>query len=86
MWSSFNENPIPYDLRKEIKVFLLPVKSFRLGLNSTHFRGNIPWNNLPSSIKNNQIINEFKVKLKIWEIFTVDVMCVVETFLYFLTS
>ena len=52
MWSYFNENPIPYGLRKGIKVFLPPVKSFRFGLNSIHFRGSILWNNLPSSIKN----------------------------------
>ena len=64
MWSYFNENPIPYDLREGIKVFLLPVKSVRFGLNSLHFRGSILWNNLPSSIKNSQTINEFKVKLK----------------------
>ena len=71
MWSYFNENPIPYDLRKEIKVFLPPVKSFRFGMNSIHFRGSTLWNNLPSSIKNqtislikSQTINEFKVKLK----------------------
>ena len=64
MWSYFNENPIPYDLRKGIKVFLPPVKSFRFGLNSIHFRGSILWNNLPSSIKNSLTINEFKVKLK----------------------
>ena len=64
MWSYFNENPISYDLRKEINVFLPPVKSFRFGINSIHFRGSILWNNLPSSIKNIQTINEFKVKLK----------------------
>ena len=64
MWSYFNENPIPYDLRKGIKVFQSSVKSFRFGLNSIHFRGSILWNNLPSSIKNSQTINEFKVKLK----------------------
>ena len=64
MWSYFNEKPITYDLRKGTKVFLPPVKSFRLGLNSVHFRGSILWNNLPSSIKNSQTINEFKVKLK----------------------
>ena len=56
--------PIPYDLRKGTKVFLPPVNSFRLGLNSAHFRGSILRNNLPSSIKNSQTINEFKVKLK----------------------
>ena len=64
MWSYFNENPIPYDLRKGIKVFLSQFKSFRFDLNSIHFRGSILWNNLPSSIKNSQTINEFKVKLK----------------------
>ena len=64
MWSYFNEKPITYDLKKGTKVFLSPVKSFRLGLNSVHFRGIILWNNIPSSIKNSQTINEFKVKLK----------------------
>ena len=59
----FNEKPITYDLRKGTKVFLPPVKSFRLGLNSVHFRESIIWNNLPSSIKNSQTINEFKVNL-----------------------
>ena len=64
MWSYFDKNPIPSDLRKGIKVFLPPVKSFRFGLNSIHYRGSILWNKLPSSIKNSQTINEFKVKLK----------------------
>ena len=64
MWSNFNENSILYQLRKGTKVFLLSFKSFRLGLISVHFRGSILWNNLPSSIKNSQIINEFKTKLK----------------------
>ena len=32
MWYYFNENPIPYDLRKGAKIFLPPDKSFRLGL------------------------------------------------------
>ena len=38
LWSCLHENSIPYDLRKEAKVFLPPVKSFRLSLNSVHFR------------------------------------------------
>ena len=62
MWYYFSENPIPYDLRKATKVFQLPVKSFRLGLNSVHFRGSILWDNSP--IKISQTINEFKAKLK----------------------
>ena len=64
MWSYFNENPIRYYLRKGTKVFLQPVKSFRIGLNSVYFRGSILWNNRPSSSKNSQTINEFKTKLK----------------------
>ena len=64
VWSYFNENPILYQLRKGTKVFLPPFKSFHLGLISVHFRGSILWNNLPSSIKNSQNINEFKTKLK----------------------
>ena len=32
IWSYFNENPIPYDLRKGTKVFLPPTKSLYLGL------------------------------------------------------
>ena len=64
LWSCLHENSIPYDLRKEAKVFLPPVKSFRLGLNSVHFRWSAVWNSLPSSIKNSQTTNEFKAKLK----------------------
>ena len=64
LWSCLHENSIPYDLRKEPKVFLPPVKSFRLGLNSVHFRWSALWNSLPSSIKNSQTTNEFKAKLK----------------------
>ena len=87
MCSCFNKNPIPFDLRKEIKVFLLPVKSFRFGFNFIHFRGSILWNNLPSPIKNSQTINEFKVKLKnLGNIHCTCSVCLVETFLYFLTS
>ena len=64
MWSYFNESPIPYDLRKGIKVFLPPIKSFRFGVNSIYFRGSILWNKLPLSIKTSQTINEFNIKLK----------------------
>ena len=78
----FNENPIPYGLRKGTKIFLPPVKSFRLDLNSVHFRASILWNNLTSSIKNSETINE-KQNQRIWKIFTVHVVYVVETFFMF---
>ena len=58
VWSYFNEKPTTLDLRKGTKVFLPPVKLFRLGLNSVHFKGSIIWNNLPSSIKNSQTVNQ----------------------------
>ena len=64
MWSYFNQNPIPYDLRKGIKVFLPPVKSFRLSLNSVHFRGASCRITFFRQLKNSQTINEFKAKLK----------------------
>ena len=38
MYSYFNTNAIPYDLRKGTKVFLPPVKSFLLELNCTFQR------------------------------------------------
>ena len=62
MWSYFNGNPIPYDLKKGTKVFLRKDTPFRFGL--VHFRGSILWYKLTSSIKNSQTINEFKTKLK----------------------
>ena len=52
MWSYFNENPIPHDLRKRTKAFLPPVKSFHFGFNSVHFRGSTLWNNLPLYMSN----------------------------------
>ena len=90
MWSYLTENPIPCYLRKETKAFLPPVRSFRLGLNSVHFRGSILWNNLPSSIKNSQTIKRIQRKIKEFGkyslYFTVHLVCVVETFfIYILT-
>ena len=59
----------PYSLRlkEESKLFLTPVKLvklFRFGHNSVHFNGSISWSNLPSSVKNNQALNELFLKLK----------------------
>ena len=81
MWSYFEENPILYGLRKGTKMFLPPVKSFRLGLNSVHFRESILWNSLPSSIRNSQTINKFKAKLS--NLGNIHYNCVVETFFIF---
>ena len=64
MWPYFRNNPIPYDLRKGSKVFLPPTRSPRYGINSLLFQGSLLWNNLPSSVKNSETLNDFKLKLK----------------------
>ena len=51
-------------LKEESKLVLTPVKLFRFGHNSVHFNGSISWSNLPSSVKNNQALNELFLKLK----------------------
>ena len=64
MWSYFEEKPMPYNLRDGSKLVLPKTKSSRFGINSLQFRGSFLWNNLPVSLKNCQILNEFKRALK----------------------
>ena len=64
MWSYFKEKPMPYNLRDGSKLVLPKTKSSRFGINSLQFRGSFLWNNLPVSLKNCQILNEFKRALK----------------------
>ena len=64
MWSYFEEKPMPYNLRDGSKLVLPKTKSSRFGINSLQFRGSVLWNNLPVSLKNCQILNEFKRELK----------------------
>ena len=66
-------------LKKESKLLLPPTKWFRFGNTFVHFKGNISWSNLPSSVKNSQAVNEFELKLRIWETFTVHPLCIIET-------
>ena len=65
MWSYFNENTIPYNLRNGNRLLLLPpAKSVKSGITSLIFRGSLLWNNLPLNLKTCQTINEFKLELK----------------------
>ena len=64
MWPYFQRNPMPYNLRNGSKLVLPPAKSSKHGINSLVFRGSLLWNNLPSSIKSSETINEFKYKLR----------------------
>ena len=64
MWSYFNENTIPYNLRNGNRLLLPPAKSVKFGINSLIFRGSLLWNNFPLSLKSCQTIDEFKLELK----------------------
>ena len=64
MWSYFNENIIPYNLRNGNRLLLPLAKSVKLGINSSIFRGSLLWNNLPLNLKGCQTIDEFKLALK----------------------
>ena len=64
MWSYFNENIIPYNLRNGHRLLLPLAKSVKLGINSSIFRGSLLWNNLPLNLKGCQTIDEFKLALK----------------------
>ena len=64
MWSSFEEKPIPKNLRDGSKLVLPQIKSSRFGINSLRFRGSLLWNNLPMSVTNCESLNEFKLELK----------------------
>ena len=64
MWSYFNENTIPYNLRNGNRLLLPPAKSVKFGINSLIFRGSLLWNNFPLSLKSCQTIDEFKLESK----------------------
>ena len=64
MWSYFNENTMPYNLRNGNRLLLPPAKFVKFGINSLIFRGRLLWNNLPLILKSCQTIFEFKFELK----------------------
>ena len=51
MWSFFERNHTPYNLRRGYLLFLSPAKSTRYGVNSLGSQGSLLWNNLPPRVK-----------------------------------
>ena len=56
--------PITYDLHTGEKLYLSTVSTARYGLNYLIFHGSLLWNNLPTSIKINQSLADFKKNLR----------------------
>lgn len=63
MWSYFNINITPYNLRKGQILNLPLTKSTYFGTNSILFRGCYLWNNLPKALKTCTSVPEFRTKL-----------------------
>ena len=64
MWSFFDAKPTPYNLRDGSKLILPKTKSSPFGISSLQFRWSLLWSNLPTSLKNCPLKNEFKLELK----------------------
>ena len=64
IWEFFNKNPIQYNLPKRDIVYLPPARSSCYGINSLVFRGSLPWNSLPSNVKQSHNLEEFKLMLR----------------------
>ena len=62
MWSYFNENTIPYNLRNGNRLLLPPAKFVNFGINSLIFRRILLQNNLPLNLNSCQTIGEFKLE------------------------
>ena len=75
MWSCFNANTIPDNLRNGNRLLLPPAKSVNFGINSSIFGGSLSWNNLPLNLKRCETINEFKLDLKRFEEFAGRFRC-----------
>ena len=65
MWSFFERNHTPYNLRRGDLLFLSPAKSTRYGVNSLAFWESMLWNNLPPLVKESQTLEEFKIEIRI---------------------
>ena len=59
MWTFFQRNHIPYNLRRGDLLLPPPAKSTGYGVNSLAFRGSLVWNNFQSQITESQTSEEF---------------------------
>ena len=64
MWSYFNENTIPHNLRNGNRLLLPPAESVKFGIISLIFKGSILWNNFTLNLKSCQTIDEFNLELR----------------------
>ena len=76
MWTFFERNHTPYNLRQGDLLLLLPARPSRYGVNYLAFWGSLLWNNLPPQVKESQTLKEFKKKLRIWDPFTIPALFV----------
>ena len=80
LWEFFNKNPVQYNLRKGDIFYLLPARYTYQSINSLAFRGRLLWKSLPSNVKQNHNLEEFKLKLRsLGNIYIYRVLCVVGT-------
>ena len=82
MWSFFERNHIPYNLRRGDLLLLLPAKFTRYGVKSLAFRGSLLWNNIQSQVKESQTLEEFKNGIKNLSSLYLDCLSVTLMLLY----
>ena len=63
-WNLFENNHIPYNLRRGDLLLLPPAKSTRYNIDSLAFLKRLLWSNHPSQVKESQTIEEFKNRIK----------------------
>ena len=64
MKNYFSIKGIPYSLKNGSALKIPSVRSTYYGINSIHFRACLLWNKLPNSLKESQLLPEFKHKIK----------------------
>ena len=47
MWKTYKQKNIPYSRRRGTSLLIPNVNTKKYGINSSNFRGNVLWNNLP---------------------------------------
>ena len=73
MKNLFEERDIINNLRKETSWIVPKVRTVNYGTETVRCRGPKIWEALPSSLKNDKSIEEFKTKIKMWK--NIDCTC-----------
>ena len=64
MWSFFKQKKLSYSLRKGLILNVPRTQFTYYGTNTVHVRDSFLWNNFPAEIKSNNLVLEFKTKVK----------------------